>query len=120
MSPDRPSLDFSTVSLHALEQERLRVLAATTQFERTEFLVPIPGRSKRLRLHPGLQSLNVGKRNLALVDPLEKVLPQAAGKIRESDLRQLSLFQKRRESNPVPLAPFSKAPSPEETCGRRS
>jgi hypothetical protein len=114
------SLDFLAARLHTPDQERLRVFAAATQLERPEVLVPVAFRSTRLRFHPSLQAPQVGKRNPALVYAFKKVLPQAARKIRESDLRQLRLSRKRRESVPVRLLPFSKALAPSETFGRRS
>src|ERR1022692_1622705 len=81
-------LDFLPKCLHVPCEHCSRVLPRTAQLERAKVLVPVAFGSHRPRSHPLLQPPEVGQRNLSLLYPFQKMLPERAREIRELYRRQ--------------------------------
>src|SRR5579863_5137760 len=86
---NRRSRDRVSEGLHTLFKNSLRELSRPANKERAKVFVPVPVGSYRTSANPRLESEQIANRDAPFIDSLQQVVPDAAGKIRKLNLRQL-------------------------------
>jgi len=88
---------------HTFREYGARILSGAAKFNRAEVLVPLAVGRKWFGFDPLLQLLEIGYRDLALLNTVEQVAPESARQFSEAYPRQLRPFQRSRVSDLCPL-----------------